>query len=129
MKEYPMTLRKVLLARELGGGFQHLQRLLTVSEALSVAGWQPVLAVQRLSTASGDARTGQFPLFRAPVPRLRADATADYKSGSYAEILNSYNYFDHPTSSPTLRLRWCLHVMDWFQQSPLAMVSFSRRAS
>jgi hypothetical protein len=91
----------VLLGWELGAGFGHVSGLLTIADALSQRGMQPVLAVSDLHGPWPLLRTSPFPVLAAP--RLRPHPDVSFSARGFGDVLAASGFADAPGLAASLR--------------------------
>src|SRR5262249_23720046 len=80
----------VLLAWEVGAGFGHARRLLTLAHELKQRGFQPVVAARELQKLTTEYHDARIPLVQAPV--FRWQAPKPFHARSYADLLAACAY-------------------------------------
>ena len=82
----------VLLAWELGAGFGHARRLLSLAHELKQRGFQPVVAARELQKFTTEYHDARIPLVQAPMFQWQAPKNEVFKARSYADLLAACAY-------------------------------------
>src|SRR5262249_47962772 len=82
----------ILLAWELGAGFGHARRLLSLAHELKRGGFQPVVAARELWRLTIEYHDAGIPLIQAPLGQYQGPKDEAFNARSYADLIAAYGY-------------------------------------
>ncbi|MDJ0870548.1 MAG: glycosyltransferase [Gammaproteobacteria bacterium] len=94
--------KKVLLVWELGAGFGHVKRLVSVAHVLASEGWQPSFALRCIHTLPGETTAVARGVFQAPEIAVMRRSGEAFRAVTYADIMGRYGYASEKSLGTTV---------------------------
>src|SRR5262249_34813764 len=82
----------ILLAWELGAGFGHARRLLSLAHELKRGGFQPVVAARELWRLTTEYHDAGIPLIQAPLVRWQGPKKGEFNGRTFGHLIAAYGY-------------------------------------